>query len=192
LPGIALGRPFVVGMKELRQLLAQAFVALGLVTAQHGLLEQPLLNLLRQLAPQIERGEAERLREPFDAVVPAHDRKQERFGSRRSTPAGAGHLGGRIAAVVSVGLEKRSGTAQIIVVEMRWWRPKSFDLLALVLALVEQYQCAPCCLQSRPLGLAGQHPGPANRDDPLAFLLLDLVAASLHASLRPSRSLTEP
>src|SRR5258708_33658865 len=72
LPGIALDRPFVMGVKELRQLLAQAFVALGLVSPQHGLLEQAMLDLLRQLAPQIERREAERGCEPFDAVVPGH------------------------------------------------------------------------------------------------------------------------
>src|SRR5580704_15295776 len=72
LPGIALGRPFVMVVKKLRQLLAQAFVPLRLVAPHHRLLEQALLNLLRQLAPQIEGGEAEGLDEAFDALVFGH------------------------------------------------------------------------------------------------------------------------
>src|ERR1700736_4061838 len=73
LPGIALGRPFVVVVKKLRQLLAQAFVPLRLVPAHHRPLEQALLHHLRQLAPQIEGGEAQRLDEAFDALVFGHD-----------------------------------------------------------------------------------------------------------------------
>src|SRR6202035_1552312 len=65
--------------------------------------------------------------------------QQERFGSRRSTPAGAGRLGGRIAALVWFRLENRPATAQTIVVETRWCRPENFGLLA----LVEQYHRAP-------------------------------------------------
>src|ERR1700681_4639541 len=72
LPGIALGRPFVMVVKKLRQLLAQAFVPLRLVAPHHRLLEQALLTLLRQLAPQIEGGEAEGLDEAFDALVFGH------------------------------------------------------------------------------------------------------------------------
>jgi hypothetical protein len=47
-----------MAVQELRQLLAQAFIALALVPAQDRLLEKAVLNVLRQLAPQIERGEA--------------------------------------------------------------------------------------------------------------------------------------
>src|SRR5580704_7140364 len=73
LPGIALGRPFVVVMKKLRQLLAQAFVPLGLVSPHHRLLEQDLLNLLRQLTPQVQRREAQGRYEAFAALVRAHE-----------------------------------------------------------------------------------------------------------------------
>jgi hypothetical protein len=41
----------MVLMQKNRQLLAQGFVALGVMTGDNGILEQPLLNLLRQVAP---------------------------------------------------------------------------------------------------------------------------------------------
>src|ERR1700722_7275614 len=82
LPGIALGRPFVMVMKKLRQLLAQAFVPLGLVSAHHRLLEQDLLNFLRKLAPQVERGEAQGRYEAFAALVCAHAAIKSAFDRR--------------------------------------------------------------------------------------------------------------
>jgi hypothetical protein len=93
LPGIALGRPFVVVVKELRQLLAQALVPLGLVSPHHRLLEQALLNLLRQLAPQIEGGEAQGLYEALDALISGHGSIKSAFDRR-------GQLGRVLAAVV--------------------------------------------------------------------------------------------
>jgi hypothetical protein len=97
LPGIALDRPFVVGMKKLRQLLAQAFVALGPVPAHHRLLEQAVLKLLRQLAPKIQRREPERRREPFDVFVSAHAANKS-ASDRRGQP-GRASLGVRSAVV---------------------------------------------------------------------------------------------
>jgi hypothetical protein len=46
-------------VEKLRQLLAQALVLLALVAEQHGALEQLLLQLLRQFAPQIRGGGTE-------------------------------------------------------------------------------------------------------------------------------------
>ena len=46
-------------VEKLRQLLAQALVLLALVTEQHGALEQLLLQIVRQFAPQIRRGGTE-------------------------------------------------------------------------------------------------------------------------------------
>ena len=61
-----------MAVQELRQLLAQAFIALALVPAQYRLLEKPVLNVLRQLAPQIERGEAQRLYVALEVLMLAH------------------------------------------------------------------------------------------------------------------------
>src|SRR5580693_8042773 len=92
LPGIAFGRPFVMVMKKLRQLLAQAFVPLGLVSAHHRLLEQDLLNLLRQLAPQVQRGEAQGRYEAFAALVCAHEGIKSAF-DRRGQLRGPANVG---------------------------------------------------------------------------------------------------
>src|SRR5215470_13518546 len=54
-----LGGSFVMVVEKLCQLLAQALVLLALVTEQHGALEQLLLQILRQFAPQICRGSTE-------------------------------------------------------------------------------------------------------------------------------------
>ena len=48
------GRPLVLVMEKLRQLLAQAFIPFGLVAEHDSSLEQSLLKLARKLAPQIE------------------------------------------------------------------------------------------------------------------------------------------
>jgi len=54
----------MVVVQELRQLLAQAFVALALMAKQHGPLEQRVLKFGRQIAPQI------RCRRPEHKKVP--------------------------------------------------------------------------------------------------------------------------
>ena len=46
-------------VEKLRELLAQALVLLALMTEQHGALEQLLLQILRQFAPQICGGSTE-------------------------------------------------------------------------------------------------------------------------------------
>jgi hypothetical protein len=46
-------------VEKFRQLLAQALVLLALVTEQHSALEQLLLQILRQFAPQIRGSSAE-------------------------------------------------------------------------------------------------------------------------------------
>ena len=46
-------------VKKFRQLFAQALVLFALMTEQHGALEQLLLQLLRQFAPQIRGGGTE-------------------------------------------------------------------------------------------------------------------------------------
>jgi hypothetical protein len=45
-------------VQEFGELLAQAFVLLALMPKQHGALEQAMLEILRQLAPQIGGGGA--------------------------------------------------------------------------------------------------------------------------------------
>jgi len=55
-------------VQERGQLLAQAFVRLRAVAQQHGALEDLVLNLLRQIAPQIERRHAEDVDEPVFAA----------------------------------------------------------------------------------------------------------------------------
>jgi hypothetical protein len=62
----------VVIVQERGQLLAQAFVAFGLVAEPHGALEQLLLPFLRKLAPQIERSFAQDLREALRTLVFGH------------------------------------------------------------------------------------------------------------------------
>ena len=49
-------------VEKLRQLLAQAFIPLGLVAQQDRPLEQGLLELARKLAPQIEGSQSQDVR----------------------------------------------------------------------------------------------------------------------------------
>jgi hypothetical protein len=59
-------------VQKLRQLFAQTFVGLGLVAAQHGALEELVLDLLRKTAPQVERGLAEDLGDSVRAQAQRH------------------------------------------------------------------------------------------------------------------------
>jgi hypothetical protein len=71
--------------------------------------------------------------------------QQERFGSRRSTPARADHHGGRAAALRSFALENRPAMSKgNIGGDARCPLPEIFDLLT----LVEQYHRAPCGLEA--------------------------------------------
>jgi len=56
-------------MQEFCQLLAQTFILLTLVAEHYRALEQAVLQLLRQLAPQIGRGRAENREIPGGDVV---------------------------------------------------------------------------------------------------------------------------
>jgi hypothetical protein len=53
---------FVMGVEKLRQLLPQAFIPLRLVAKQDGTLEQRLLQLSREFAPQFDNSQAQDLR----------------------------------------------------------------------------------------------------------------------------------
>jgi hypothetical protein len=62
-----------MSVEKLRQLLAQAFIALGPVAQHDRPLEQRLLQLARKLAPHIEGGQPQDVRESIGARFGALD-----------------------------------------------------------------------------------------------------------------------
>src|SRR5262245_16247017 len=69
--GLRGARALVMVVQKPRQLFAQALVAHSLVSGDDGVLEQLFLDLLRQLGPDMDDGDAQGLGEPPRTIVRA-------------------------------------------------------------------------------------------------------------------------